>query len=265
MIGLIVIKVCITVVVVIMLSLIAEHVGPRVAGLLSGYPLGAAIALFFYGLEISPEFAAESSIYTILGLISIASFAGFYYLSTLIFRRFPVLMASVVSVSGFFLVSWILHYLALGKVGTVVVTVIAIISFIVLFRKIPNERIEDKIVFTFNVLVLRAVVAASFIVIITGIAKAVGPTWAGLFSAFPTTFFPVILIIHTTYDRKHVHTIIKNFPIGLGSLVIYSIAVFLSYPAFGIFIGTVLSFAAATLYLLLYQFLVYRFFQGEVA
>ena len=33
---------------------VAERVSPRVAGLLSGYPLGAAIALFFMGLEIGP-------------------------------------------------------------------------------------------------------------------------------------------------------------------------------------------------------------------
>ncbi|MGC9324545.1 MAG: hypothetical protein ACP5G0_07340 [Desulfomonilia bacterium] len=261
MIGLIFIKVLITVVIVVGLSVIAEHVGPRVAGLLSGYPLGAAIALFFYGLEISPEFASESSIYTMLGLISIACFAFIYYLSTLFFTRFPILMASCVSVIGFFCVSWLLHHLTLGKVGTVVVTVLAIVSFIYLFRKIPDERIENRIVFSFRVLVLRAFIAASFIVVITGTAKVVGSTWAGLFSAFPTTFFPLILIMHFTYDKKHVHTIIKHFPIGLGSLVVYSISVSFSYPALGIYIGTAVSFAAATLYLLIYQFFVCRFFQ----
>lgn len=261
MIGLIFIKVLITVVIVVGLSVIAEHVGPRVAGLLSGYPLGAAIALFFYGLEISPEFASESSIYTMLGLISIAGFAFIYYLSTLSFTRFPILMASLVSVIGFFCVSWLLHHLNLGKVGTVVVTVLAIVSFIYLFRKIPDERIENRVVFTFKVLVLRAFIAASFIVVITGTAKVVGSTWAGLFSAFPTTFFPLILIMHSTYDKKHVHTIIKNFPIGLGSLVVYSISVSFSYPALGIYIGTAVSFAAATLYLLIYQFFVFRSFQ----
>ena len=47
--------------IVVLLSWIAERVSPRVSGILSGYPLGAAIALFFYGVEISPEFAASFS------------------------------------------------------------------------------------------------------------------------------------------------------------------------------------------------------------
>jgi len=261
MICILVIKVLITVVVVVSLSLIAEHVSPRIAGLLSGYPLGAAIVLFFYGLEISPEFASESSIYTMLGLIAIEFFAFFYYLSTLIFKRFSILLSSIVSVGGFFLVSWLLHHLTLGKVGTVIITVLSIVFFVSMFRKIPNERIEERIVFTLRVLVLRALTAASFIVLITGTAGIVGSKWAGLFSAFPTTFFPLILIMHFSYDRKHLHTVIKNFPIGLGSLVIYTISVSFSYPAFGIYLGTVLSFMAATVYLLMYQVFVYQLAQ----
>ncbi|MDT8272356.1 MAG: hypothetical protein RRA35_04100, partial [Desulfomonilia bacterium] len=143
------------------------------------------------------------------------------------------------------------------------VTVMAIISFVFLFRKIPDERIENRIVFTFRVLLLRAFIAASFIVVITGTARMVGTSWAGLFSAFPTTLFPLLLIMHLTYDRKHVHTVIKNFPIGLGSLVFYSLSVSVSYPAFGIYIGTLLSFGVATLYLLFYQFFVYRYVQAR--
>ena len=52
--------------IVVLLSWVAEHVSPKVAGLLSGYPLGAAIALSFYGLEMSPEFASKSAVYTII-------------------------------------------------------------------------------------------------------------------------------------------------------------------------------------------------------
>ncbi len=64
----------------------------------------------------------------------------------------------------------------------------------------------------------------------------------------------MILIVHFTYDRKHVHTIIKNVPHGLGTLIIYSLTVSLAYPAYGIYIGTVVSFLAATVYLIVYRF-----------
>ena len=43
-------KIAVTIGLVLALSLVAERVSPRAAGLLSGYPLGAAIALFLIGL-----------------------------------------------------------------------------------------------------------------------------------------------------------------------------------------------------------------------
>ena len=104
-------------------------------------------------------------------------------------------------------------------------------------------------------LLFRAVLAAVTILVITGIARSVGSAWTGLFSAFPITLFPLILIVHITYDMEHVHTIIKNFPLGLGSLIAYSLTVSLAYPRMGIYVGTLLGFTVATAYLLAFQFI----------
>ena len=95
---------------------------------------------------------------------------------------------------------------------------------------------------------------AGFIILaIIATAKLVGSRWAGLLSAFPSTLFPLILIVHLTYDKAHVHTIIKNFPQGLGSLITYLLCVSIVYPVNGIYIGTVISLAAASIYLLVYR------------
>ena len=52
---------------------------------------------------------------------------------------------------------------------------------------------------------------AGFIILaIITTAKLVGSRWAGLLSAFPSTLFPLILIVHLSYDKTHVHTIIKK-------------------------------------------------------
>ena len=79
-------------------------------------------------------------------------------------------------------------------------------------------------------------------------------TWAGLFSAFPTTTFPLILIVHYTYEARHVHTIIKNIPKGLGAIIIYSSGVFIFYPLCGVVVGTLLSLVIASLYSIGYIF-----------
>src|SRR5690625_1237741 len=60
-------KLAISIGIVLGLSLVAERVSTRIAGLLAGYPLGTAIALFFIGLEIAPAFAAESAVFSLAG------------------------------------------------------------------------------------------------------------------------------------------------------------------------------------------------------
>lgn len=62
---------------------------------------------------------------------------------------------------------------------------------------------------------------------------------------------PFVLIIHFTYDKKHVYAILENVPKGIGSLVVYSLAVSVTYPTYGVYGGTLIAYALATTYLVL--------------
>ena len=248
-------KLMISVSIVVFLSWIAEHVSPKVAGLLSGYPLGAAIALFFYGLEVSPEFASKSALYTMIGLVASQAFVYCYYRASVYFKKWNIFCSSMISVAGYFLAIWLLHFIKVNHVLAIVLPIISIFLFSYLFREIDNVKIQKRLTLSYRLLFLRAIFAGSIILIITGVAKWVNPTWAGLFSAFPVTLFPLMLIIHFTYSKTYVHTIVKNFPAGLGSLIAYSLTVSIVYPVCGIYLGTFVSFTMATVYLLIYYFI----------
>ena len=250
--SLIVAKVITTVGAVVGLSLAAEHASPKIAGLLSGYPMGAAIVLFFYGVEVSPEFAADSAVYTMVGMIGSLSFMFFYYLASLYLTVMPILFSTIISLTGFFIIAWLIHFLPLTLASSLLALLCSLILFLYLFRRIENVTIKNRIKMNHTVLLVRAVVAATIILMVIGVGTVVGPTWAGLFSAFPCTFLPLVLIVHYTYDREHVHTIIKNVPRGLGAVIMYVITVFFAYPAFGVYRGTLMAFGAATIYMLLY-------------
>lgn len=245
-----ILKLIVAVAVVIGLSLIAEHSSPRIAGILSGYPTGSAISLFFFGLEINPEFAANSAVYNMIGLVAMQAFIYFYYKVSL---KFNMVISSLVAITGYLVVICLLHFIELNKFVAILIPIASIFVFLYLFRPIKNVKVENKVKLNHKVLFIRALFAASIILLITGIARLVGPTWSGLFSAFPTTLFPLMLIVHYTYDKKHVHTIIKNVPVGIFSLVLYSLAVSIVYPIYGIYWGTLISFAVATVYLVAYR------------
>lgn len=244
--------------VILALSLIAERVSPKISGILAGYPLGAAITLFFLGFEATPQFAADSAIYTLLGLISSQFFVFVYYVVSRRVQRFSALISSIAAIIGFLACSALLHTIIIPEVAILPITCCATLLFIILFKKIDNHQIIDKVSLTFTSIFVRAIVAATLILCVTGASSIIGEKWSGLFAAFPITLFPLILIIHLSYDKKHVHTIIKNFPSGLGSLIIYTVAVHYFYPMFGIFTGTLFSFLLATIYLVCFFFFTSR-------
>ncbi len=160
--------------------------------------------------------------------------------------------------TGYFMVIWPLHYVRLNKFLAALIPIASIFVFVYLFRQIINATIRERVKLTPRILFLRAFLAGFIILIIVGTAGSVGPRWAGLFSAYPSTLFPLILIVHLSYDKAHVHTIIKNFPRGLGSLITYSLCVSVFFPVSGVYLGTVISLAAASVYLLVYRLVAVR-------
>lgn len=246
----ILLKVFVTMVVVTSLSLVAERVSPRAAGILAGYPAGSAISLFFIGLELGDGFAGTSALYNVLGLTALLCFLFIYYQVSLRVCQFTILAASAAATAGFLAVVSGLNGLHLPVWGGLLVTTAAIPLAQRLLQAVPNTQIASRVRLGPRVLLFRAALSAAIILTVTGIAHLVGPNLAGLFSAFPATVFPLLLIIHTTYGTRQAHTIIKNVPTGLWSLVLYSLTVSFVYPRFGIYWGTLIAFGVATVYLL---------------
>ena len=245
-------KIVVSILAVVALSLVAEHVSPRVAGLLAGYPLGTAIALFFIGIENGDQFAADSAVYTLAGFSASLVLVCAYLLASRWTRRAQVLVCGFAGVLAFAVAASGISHLSIGLLGGCVLTALAIAGFSFVFRTIPDSQVEQRIRMSGGVIGFRAITAAAIVLAITGVAKWVGPGWAGVLSAFPITLFPFLVIIHVSYGMAQVQTIIKHYPMGLGALVVYTLTVANVYPLVGTPWGTALGFAVATLYLMGY-------------
>ena len=248
-------KMAIAVSMVVALSVIAEHVSPRIAGILSGYPLGAAITLFFLGLEIGVDFAAESARYTMVGLIATQTFAFVYYKCSLRAANgskiADIILSAGAGISAYFLTITLCQRLHTDLATAFLLSGFSIVGFSYLLKDVSDVKIEGKIPLNLTALVGRGLFAAVVIVLITVSARAVGPAWAGLFSAFPLTMLPLLVIMHFSHRVEHVHTTIKNGPKGIGSVLVYALAVNLWYPHLGVYLGTLVAYILATIYLVL--------------
>lgn len=235
---------------VIAMSLLAEYASPKIAGVISGYPTGSAIVLFFFGLEHGPAYAADGALYNMLGLSAMCVFVFVYWITSRSSLRYSCLLSSLAAFLAYLLVAYLLGKITWKITGALLLPAFSAFTLILVMKKVQNVRISNRIPFRFSVIVWRALLAAVIILFITLLPYALPVHWAGLFSAFPSTLFPLLLIIHLTYDKLAVHTIIKNAPVGLFSLIFYSLTVHLVYPSMGIYFGTLIAYAVATLVLL---------------
>ncbi len=273
MITLILIKVLVSVATVIALSLIAEQVSPRIAGLLSGYPLGTAIALFFIGYEISPEFAAEGAVYTLAGFASTLMLTTGYLLgSRKLGQNSPaphrldietegtqesqanwgaIIKASLAGIGLFLLSGLVIQQFSLTLITAAGLPTLAILACVWGYRHIPETQVGQRVKMSFSVLMFRALVAAGIVLVITGLAHVVPAATAGILAAFPISMFPFLILMHRSYGAEKAHTIIKHYPTGLGSLMVYATSVACFYDSLGLLWGTLLAFALATIYLLI--------------
>lgn len=248
-------KLIVSIAAVIGLSLIAEHLSPRIAGIMAGYPLGTAIALFFIGIEQGKGFAAQGAVYTLAGFsLAIVLFYVYHWVCLRV-KTHTVLIASLISVCAFLILSALLRQLPLNLPIALAITVFCIFFFGRQFRHYVNTQVGKRVQLTRWVLLIRALAAAAIVILVTGLAAIIGAEGSGLLSAFPITAFPFVIIIHLTYGVDHVNTIIKNYPYGLGSLVVYVITVMFTYPQFGVGWGTLMAFGTATVYLLFFIWL----------
>jgi len=243
-------KLLVSIGVVLGLSVIAERVSTRVAGLLAGYPLGTAIALFFIGLEISPAFATQSAVHTLAGFTATLALSGGYLLCARRDGLPGVLAGTAGGFAAWLAVSLLLTQVEFTRLTGTLTTLVAIVVFLRLYRRVPETATGMRGGFSWAALGLRAVLAAAIIFLITGLAHVMPAAWAGVMAAFPVTMYPFLVILHLTHGAAPVATVIKHYPAGLGALLWYALCVSLTYDRLGLSLGTLIGFAVATAWLL---------------
>lgn len=232
---------------VVVLSELFERINPRIAGLLSGYPVGVALALFFFGLENGAEFASRSALFNIVGIVTFLSFIAIYSLAAKNFTRFPLLTATTFATVGFLGISYVLQQIHFSVISSLAVALGSVGVLMIVFGKMRKVQTGVSVRVTFKSILVKALVAGSIITGVTTIAGVVGPEWAGLLASFPATTLPLMLMVHRKYSVMHLNALLKYIPVGSISIVCYVLAVYHFYPKIGIYWGTLISYAIATI------------------
>ncbi len=248
------IKVVAATAIVLALSVLAERLGPRLAGILMGAPLGALISYYFIGQEAGSEFVAAGTPYAAAGMTGTLMFTYAYYRTSVWCKKWPPLWnaagATVTGIGVYLAFSAAIRNIPFTISTALAVIIPAIFFGSFLFRKLGDVKVRNPARLTFKLLAIRASGAAFLVSVVSSLAVVLGPTLGGLLMAFPMTLLPTMLIVHLTYSAAHVHAMLSAFPVGLGSVIVYIVAVSETFPRYGVTWGSLSALAAAWTYLM---------------
>ena len=249
--SLLLVKLAVTMVAVVGLSLVAERLSTRLAGVLAGFPHGIAIVLYFIGVEQGADFAAQAAGFATAGLAANVGLAFAYARLSARFGTASLAVpgAALGAVAAFLLIAAVLRLIAPGPWLAVVLTLAMIGAVRWLLRgsgargqvKRPKARAAE--------LLARAGLAGAIVALITGIAAWVGPDWAGLFAGFPVVTFPLLVILHARHGAAPVASVVRHYPFGILSLLVFTLVVRWAFAATGMGWGTLIGLTASLLYL----------------
>lgn len=240
---------------VVLSTVAAERAGSKVGGVIAGLPSSSLVAFFFIAWTQSPEAA---SLATTLGPLGMGVVALFNVVYALLYpagfgRALAGSLGTWLLLSLGLLALNVRHY-ALSLLGLVL---LALISYHILehWLDIPS-RGQQRIRYTPGQLAFRGLFGGTIIACAVLIAKLGGPIVGGVMATFPTVMLSTLILNHLNHGRAFASAVLKSMTVsGTINVTLYLTAVRYLYPACGLVLGTLLSFALS----LLGGYLVYRF------
>jgi len=218
-------------------SLAGRRFGPAVSGWLVGFPFTSAPVALFLAMNEGVAFAATAAAGTMAGTISQAAFSVAYGWMA---RRvgWPLCVAG--SSVAFALSTFALRRLSLPLLPLFLVVVVALVAALRLMP-VPNlRRLSSTAVPRWDI-AARMVVATAFVLLLTGIANALGPELTGLLSPFPLYAGILAAFGHHFHGPQSAIAVLRGLILGLFAFAGF----FLALSALIERAGVALAFAAA--------------------
>jgi hypothetical protein len=212
-------------------TLAARRWGQLVAGVVGGLPAVVGPILLALAVQHGDRFAADAAAGALAGLIALTSFMLAY---AWIARRLAwpaTLLLSWAVYSG------VTALLDGASPRPEVAFPLVIACFFAGYRLLPRGGREDPVPATAVAprwdLALRVLATAAFVLVLTGVAGALGPQLSGLLAAFPVLASVLCVFIHAQSGPAAVADFLRGLMAGLGGFAVFCFVVALAIPATG--------------------------------
>ncbi|SET06395.1 hypothetical protein SAMN05660297_01273 [Natronincola peptidivorans] len=256
--NLTIIKLLLSFFIIVSLAEISKRVSPQLGGTLSGLPLGAGLSIYFISYEQGIDFTIQGIPWGIAGLSASIFFCFVYFLivrSRLSNNKFTsIIIASIAGIISFLAFGLLISSIEMNMLrATLIFMLTFILNIFIINRLIDLEETVNKSTTTFVQLAMRGIVVGLILLFITGVASMVGSRWAVILSAFPSTLFPLLLVVHYEAGSKSVQSVIHAFSYSISTLVVFYFSVMHFVPIFGLNIGFLLIYAVCIIYIVAFK------------
>lgn len=229
-------------------------------------PVITFLSLIFIALSQGVEFSSKAAVWNPIGSIADLFYIGLfavgislpaYYGKNRLIKNYDydmkiieILSGLFIGFSGYFSLVLLFSRIPVNS-GLISLAFLWAVSFILymLFKRLQEKKIEAVKPVSKKEVVFRGLFGGSVVAAVVMLGDSAGYVWGGLFSSFPGTITPVLVLLHMKNGKDMSYSVIKSAPVGLSATGLYSCMVWLTYPTYGIIAGTLASYFAVIVFL----------------
>jgi hypothetical protein len=193
-----------------LITVVSRKWGHKIGGLIASMPWIAGPILLFFILEQGKAFGIRSVPGILTGIISLISFC---YCYARLSKRFNWLVTILTSYLVYALAALLFDLFKFNLFVIYGIT-LACVFIALYFFPVPDAHQPPAKRLPFDMLI-RMVVATLFVILITGLASVLGPTWSGILTPFPIITSILAIFTHYLQGNNATITVLRGLVSGL--------------------------------------------------
>ncbi len=241
------------------ITTIAERNSPRLAGILMTLPTITFLSLLLIAIEQGVEFASSAAMWNSIGLVADVIFLGMFALGTRISHSLA--LSLFLAFISYFTSIFLLKSLPLANgFQALALLWLSCLAAYISFRRLNAKKFK-QVIASWKQILFRGSFGGIVVIGIVLLSDIASATLSGIFSAFPGTITPVLIVLYLSYGREMTDSVIRDSPLGLAGTGLYSFIIWLLYPREDLLSSTLEAFLILIAFLLAISFLRTRFEQ----
>lgn len=226
---------------------LAERFGTKIGGLITNLPSNILISLIFVALVNDINFVTKSIPAIPLGM-TIDTIFLFIYIQLL---PMGLLRSTILSLIIWFALAFLAIQIKLENLIINVIIYVVLTSILFLythkFLHLPEQQKSDRS-YTVKQMIFRAAFAGGLVSTLVFISNYFNAYIVGIFSSFPAVLLSTMIILVVNQNIAFARSTGKILILSSSNIVVYSLAVYFTYPILGLVWGTIVSFLCAFLW-----------------